>query len=169
MIKILLIIASISFTACMENTKLKTVGSVDLDRYMGKWYEIAAYPHKFEMGCSCTTAEYELTDKDYVRVINSCKRNGSVSSIEGKAFIQKGSNNSKLKVQFFWPFRGKYWIIDLADDYSWAVVSHPSKNYLWILARKPSMDEQLFDKILQKLDKLGFDLKKIKKIVHDCE
>ena len=86
--------------------------------------------------------------------------------IKGKAFVEKDSGNAKLKVQFFWPFRGKYWIIDLADDYSYAVVSHPNKKYLWILSRTPQMDAQVYEQILLRLKSKGFDLDKIQKTVH---
>ncbi len=143
---------------------LQTVPSVDLNRYAGKWYEIASYPQTFQKGCHCTTAEYSLSDKGYVIVENRCNRNsltGKQSYIKGKAFVDKNSGNAKLKVQFFWPFKGKYWIIDLADDYSYAVVSHPNKKYLWILARTSKMDEGVYQSILLRLKDKGFDLNKL--------
>lgn len=87
--------------------------------------------------------------------------NGKQSYIKGKAFVEKGSGNAKLKVQFFWPFKGKYWIIDLADDYSYAVVSHPNKQYLWILSRTSKMNENVYQQILTRLKEKGFDLTKI--------
>ena len=121
--------------------QLKTVPNVDLKKYSGTWYEIASFPQRFQKGCECTTAAYTPTDRGYLIVENRCKRNGKTSTIKGKAFVDLNSGNSKLKVQFFWPFKGKYWIIDLADDYSYAVVSHPNKKYLWILSRKPKLDE----------------------------
>jgi apolipoprotein D and lipocalin family protein len=131
---------------------------------MGRWFEIASYPQRFQKGCHCTTAQYTLSEKGYVIVENRCNRNsiqGRESYIKGKAFVQKNSGNAKLKVQFFWPFRAKYWIIDLADDYSFAVVSHPNKKYLWILSRTPKMDEQVFEKIIDRLRTKGFDLSKL--------
>lgn len=151
-----------------RSQSLKAVPSVDLKKYSGKWYEIASYPQKFQKGCHCTTAEYTLTDKDYVIVENRCNRdsiNGKESYIKGKAFIEKNSGNAKLKVQFFWPFRGKYWIIDLADDYSYAVVSHPNREYLWILSRTPKMKTDVYDQILEKLKEKGFDLSKLQRTV----
>ena len=116
---------------------LQTVPSVDIEKYAGKWYEIASYPQYFQKGCHCTTAQYTISEKGYVIVENRCNRDsitGKQSYIKGKAFVVKGSGNAKLKVQFFWPFKAKYWIIDLATDYSYAVVSHPNKKYLWIFA-----------------------------------
>ena len=150
---------------------LKTVPSVDLQKYSGKWFEIASYPQRFQKGCRCTSAEYTYTDKGYVIVENRCRRDssgGKESYIRGKAFVQKNSGNAKLKVQFFWPFTGKYWIIDLADDYSYAVVSHPNKKYLWILSRTPKISNELFQKITLKLVEQGFDLSKIQITMQNC-
>ena len=143
---------------------LETVPYVDLNKYAGKWYEIASYPQRFQKGCHCTTAEYTMSEKGYVIVENRCNKdsvNGKQSYIKGKAFVEKGSGNSKLKVQFFWPFKGKYWIIDLADDYSYAVVSHPNKKYLWILSRTSKMDDMIYQQITSKLKTKGFDLSKL--------
>lgn len=149
----------------MKTQTLQTVPNVDLNKYQGKWYEIASFPHRFQKGCHCTTAEYTLSDKGYVIVENRCNKEsptGKQSYVKGKAFVEKDSGNAKLKVQFFWPFRGKYWIIDLADDYSYAVVSHPSRNYLWILSRTPKMNEELYNQILQRLIEKHFDLTNLK-------
>jgi apolipoprotein D and lipocalin family protein len=143
---------------------LKTVPNVDLNKYAGKWYEISSYPQRFQKGCNCTTAEYTLSEKGYVIVENRCKRdsiNGKQSYINGKAFVVKNSGNAKLKVQFFWPFKGDYWIIDLADDYSYAVVSNPNKKYLWILSRTPKMEDVTYQQILTRLKEKGFDLLKL--------
>jgi apolipoprotein D and lipocalin family protein len=155
--------------SCSMNQNVPTVvPSVDLARYAGKWYEIASYPVSFQKGCACISAEYTLTDKGYVKVYNSCLKGGKLSSITGKAFAVKGSNNAKLKVQFFWPFRAPYWIIGLADDYSWAIVSGPSRKYLWILCRTRQMDSKLYDQLLERLRKDGFDLERLKKGSQDC-
>src|SRR3954466_10156215 len=144
--------------------QLQTVPYVDLSRYAGKWFEIASFPQRFQKGCTYTTAEYTVTDKGYVVVENRCSRenkNGKQSYIKGKAFVEKNSGNAKLKVQFFWPFTGKYWIIDLADDYSYAVVSNPGKKYLWILSRTSRMDDTMYQHILSRLNTKGFDLSKL--------
>lgn len=162
--KYLLLILIIMVTLTTHAQKLETVPIVDLNRYAGKWFEIAAYPQRFQKGCHCTTAEYTLSEKGYVIVENRCNRdsvNGNQSYIKGKAFVVKKSGNAKLKVQFFWPFTGKYWIIDLAEDYSYSVVSHPNKKYLWILSRTPKMDEVIYQQILTRLDEKGFDLTKL--------
>jgi len=150
--------------ACSNSQTLQTVPYVDIKKYAGKWYEIASYPQRFQKGCHCTTAEYTLTDKDYVIVENRCNKesvDGKVSYIKGKAFIEANTGNAKLLVQFFWPFKGKYWIIDLADDYSYAVVSHPNREYLWILSRTPKMNADVYNQILARLKEKGFDLLKL--------
>ena len=160
-----------SLSTIIKAQTLETVKNVDLKKYSGKWYEIASYPQRFQKGCHCTTAEYTLSDSGYVIVENRCNKdsaNGKQSYIRGKAFVEKNSGNAKLKVQFFWPFRGKYWITDLADDYSYAVVSHPNKKYLWILSRTPSMDEILYSQILNRLKEKNFDLSKIVKTNQEC-
>ncbi len=147
---------------------LQTVPSVDIEKYAGKWYEIASYPQYFQKGCHCTTAQYTISEKGYVIVENRCNRDsitGKQSYIKGKAFVVKGSGNAKLKVQFFWPFKAKYWIIDLATDYSYAVVSHPNKKYLWILSRTSKKDDNVYQEILSKLKSKGFDLSKLQKTV----
>jgi apolipoprotein D and lipocalin family protein len=157
---IMLIMTTIS--SCAQ--ELQTVSNVDLDKYSGKWYEVASYPQRFQKGCNCTTAEYTLSDKGYVIVENRCNKdsiNGKPAYIKGKAFVEENSGNAKLKVQFFWPFTGKYWIIDLADDYSYAVVSHPNKKYLWILSRTPKMDQTIYKQITKRLINKGFDLTKL--------
>lgn len=149
-----------------------TVPQVDIERYSGKWYEIASYPQRFQRGCTCTTAEYTATDKGYIIVVNRCRKNGpqgKVSSIRGKAFPVKGSGNAKLKVQFFWPFKGDYWIIDLAPDYSYAVVGTQNRKYLWILSRTPSLDQSTLDKILMGIKEKNFDVTRLAYTTQNCE
>jgi apolipoprotein D and lipocalin family protein len=142
---------------------------IDLQKYAGKWFEIASYPMSFQKNCYCVTADYSLTNKGYVKVFNSCRKGsvkGKVKSITGKAFPVNGTNNVKLKVQFFWPFKADYWVIDKADDYSWAVVSGPSRKYLWILCRTPEMQKETWQSIAGRLVNNGFDLSKLKMMVY---
>jgi apolipoprotein D and lipocalin family protein len=151
--------------ASLHAQPLQTVAYVDLEKYAGKWYEIASFPQRFQKGCHCTTAAYTMHNKGYVVVENRCNRDsvsGRASYIKGKAFVVKNSGNAKLSVQFFWPFRAKYWIIDLADDYRYAVVSHPNKKYLWILSRTSQMNITDYQKILSTLKEKGFDLSALK-------
>ena len=145
--------------------ELTTVPSVDLAKYAGKWYEIASFPQSFQKRCHCTTATYTPSPKGYMIVENRCNRDsatGKLTSIKGKAFVVPGSGNAKLNVQFFWPFTGKYWIIDLADDYSYAVVSHPNRKNLWILSRTPRISAAVYQDILSRAKAKGLDLSKLK-------
>lgn len=163
--KVLLSLVFLMKIALTMSQTLQTVPQVDLEKYAGKWYEIASFPQRFQKGCTGTTAEYTSTDKGYVIVENRCYKdslNGKQSYIKGKAFVAENSGNAKLKVQFFWPFKGKYWIIDLAEDYSYAVVGHPNRKYLWILSRTPIMDDITYQQILSRLKEKGFDISKIK-------
>jgi len=156
--------------AAAQDKPLETVPSVDLQKYLGRWYEISSFPQSFQKGCHCTVAEYSL-EKDFIRVINTCRKDsseGKVKRAKGKAFVVKGSNNAKLRVQFFWPFRGDYWIIDLAGDYSYAVVGAPDRNYLWILSRTPQMDEGLYQEIVKRCADKGFDINKLVKTDQTC-
>jgi apolipoprotein D and lipocalin family protein len=165
---LLLAFISFFFLRTGKAQSLQTVPYVDLKRYAGKWFEIASYPQRFQKGCHCTTAEYTLSEKGYVVVKNRCRKGsvtGKESSIKGKAFVVKNSGNARLKVQFFWPFKGDYWIIDLANDYHYAVVSSPGMNYLWILSRTPKMEEPEFAAITARLKEKGFDLSKLQRTV----
>jgi len=167
---ILITIQSYPTCSVMSQNIPPVTDTVDLKKYVGKWYEIASYPMSFQKDCFCVTADYTLTVKGYVKVFNSCRKgsiNGKVKSITGKAFPVKGSNNTKLKVQFFWPFKADYWVICKAEDYSWAVVSGPSRKYLWILCRTPEMQKEIWQEIMEKLQENEFDIKKLKMMVHN--
>jgi len=139
---------------------LQTVAKVDLQRYVGTWYEIASYPHRFQMGCVATRAVYTLHDDGQVMVRNECRQDtldGPLKSVQGRARVVDPVSNAKLKVTFFWPFWGAYWIIDLDPDYRWAVVGHPSRNYLWILSRNLTLDEDVYQQIVARLPAQGYD------------
>jgi len=166
--KIILIIFVMSIFSCNKNfSSLKTVENVEIEKYCGLWYEIANYPNSFQKGCDCTTAEYTLSSKGYVKVVNRCIKEGKQTEIEGKAFVVENSNNSKLKVQFFWPFKGDYWIIDLdTANYKYAVVSESKQKYLWILYREKVMPDSLYNAIVERLKLNKFDISKIVKTKH---
>ncbi len=149
---------------CKSYPPLPTVASVDLEQYAGTWYEIASFPSRFQRGCHCTTATYTLHPKGYVVVENRCNRDsttGKESYIKGKAFVVKGSGNARLKVQFFWPFRGDYYIIHLASDYRYTLVGSPSRNYLWLLSRTPQLPASDIDTLLQAAKDVGFDTSRL--------
>jgi len=144
---------------------LQTVERVDVPRYMGRWYEIATIPMSFQKGCVGVTANYTLRPDGDVDVVNTCRKeklDGPERSIEGKAWSVDPSN-AKLEVQFFWPFHGAYWIIDLDPAYQWAVVGHPDRDYLWILSRSPRMDPTTYDGILSRLRAQAYDTSRLVK------
>ena len=139
---------------------LETVPHVDLTRYTGTWYEIASYPQRFQKGCTGTVATYTLRSDGTVEVLNRCARdslNGRVTVARGRARVVDKTSNAKLMVSFFWPFWGAYWIIDLGHDYEYAVVGHPSRKYLWVLSRTPTMAPAVYEGILERLRAQGYD------------
>ncbi len=152
-------------------TKLSTVESVDLKRYQGKWYEIARYPNRFQEKClGDTTATYTIKKEGVVEVINECRtKDGKTDRAKGKAKVVDKDTNAKLKVRFapawlsFLPMVwGDYWVIDLErEDYSYAVIGDPSREYLWILSRTPELEEDTYAKIVEKIESNGFDPEKL--------
>jgi len=149
-----------------EPGPLDVVPYVDLQRYLGKWYEIATIPQRFQKGCVGVTAEYALRSDGDIDVVNTCRQgtlDGRVRTARAKAWVVDRKTNAKLKVRFFWPFTGAYWIIGLDADYRWAIVGHPSRKYLWILCRTPQMDDVLYDELLKLIAAKGYDVTRIKK------
>jgi apolipoprotein D and lipocalin family protein len=147
---------------------LETVTYVDLNRYVGRWYEIARYHHRFQEGCVGSRATYALRDDGRIGVVNECydrSFSGKLRSVKGKAWVVDKETNARLKVSFFWPFAGDYWIIDLGRDYEYAVVGHPNRKYLWILSRTPEMDAEVYQAILARLQKQKYDITKLVRTV----
>lgn len=145
---------------------LQTVSKVDLSRYTGTWFEIASYPQRFQKGCTGTTATYTLRDDGEIGVVNRCRKGslqGKEDSAEGRARVVDATTNAKLEVTFFWPFWGDYWIIDLGQNYEYAVVGHPGRDYLWILSRTPSMEDSVYRGILDRLQAKGYPLDRLQK------
>ena len=139
---------------------LDTVSNVDLNRYTGKWYEIAHYPTFFQAGCASSTAEYTANADGSIGVFNTClAADGSVNStIQGTARVVDTTTNAKLKVTFPGiPFEGNYWIIQLGEDYEYAVVGEPTRSTLFILSRTPTLDQGTLDAILAELPDQGYD------------
>lgn len=150
-------------------SELETVPYVDLQRYLGKWYDIASFPQRFQKGCTCTMAEYSLNKDGSIAVVNRCNKDGKKKTARAKAKVSDKRTNAKLSVQFFWPFKGKYWIIDLAEDYSYAVVGHPSRNYLWILSRTKEMAPHTYEGILSRIKAKDYDLSRLRKTEQHCD
>jgi len=160
--KYIFLLVSIVFLGCSSKyPDLKTVSQVDIQKYKGTWYEIARFEHFFERGCKNVTATYEIKKDGDLKVINRCTNieDNEQKEAQGIAYAVDDTN-SKLKVSFFRPFYGDYYIIDLADDYSYALVGSPNRELLWILSRTKKMDDSVKEKILNKLPNLGFDKSK---------
>ncbi len=143
------------------STPLETVPYVDVQQYLGLWYEIARYPNNFQDQCfGGVTAEYSLRDDGRITVLNKCREeslDGPEDSTEGVARIVNKETNAELKVRFFLFFEGDYFIIDLDEEYQWAVVGEPSRRFLWILSRTPTMDQEVYDDILSRLEEKDYD------------
>ncbi len=144
-----------------RNKPLKTVGHVDLQRYQGKWYEIARLPQIFENECTNVTAEYHIRDDGKIAILNSCIKNGKAVSTDGIASVDDRTNNARLDVHFQWPFSGKYWILALAPDYSYTIVGNPNRKSLWILSRKPVMDTMTYNHLVMLAAEKGFDIRNL--------
>jgi apolipoprotein D and lipocalin family protein len=154
-------LASCSSVPVQEDPPLQVAAHVDKKKYLGKWYEIARYPHSFEENCYAVTADYKLLENGSIQVTNRCREGsleGELKEAVGTAYFVDSQTNAKLEVTFFWPFYGDYWIIDLDENYQYAVVSEPKRQYLWILSRTSTMNASLYDQLTAKLKKNGFDL-----------
>lgn len=151
-------LASLGAARAAPETALATVAAVDLQRYAGAWYEIALLPNRFQKQCVADTqARYRL-DGERVEVINRCRlASGDIDRTAGHAKVVDGSGNAKLKVTFFWPFYGNYWVLALDSDYQHVLIGEPSRKYAWILSRTPQMNETLVQKLLERAAELGFD------------
>ena len=151
-------------TTMSQKVDNSTITSFDLDRYLGRWYEIARYDHSFERGLVGSTAEYSLRDDGKIKVLNSGHLNtldGPYKESIGKAKARKNGTPGQLQVSFFGPFYGDYDILELAPDYSYSVVGSSSPKYLWILSRTPQMSTTTKDKILRNLRQRGYDTSKL--------
>ena len=151
-------------TARLGLPELRTVARVDLQRYLGTWYDIASFPQPFQRGCTGTTATYTSRSDGDIDVFNRCRKgslSGKEDSAHGRARVTDPTTNAKLKVSFFRPFWGAYWIIDLGANYEYAVVGHPSRDYLWILSRTPTMDSTVYDAILGRLREQGYEVSRL--------
>jgi len=157
------IIIAIFFTNCStKDFPLLTVKSVDINKYLGTWYEIARYEHFFEKDCKNVTANYSLMEKNKIKVINSCQKIDTNKSKEATGIAYATDDtNSKLKVSFFRPFYGDYWVLMLDKEYKYALVGAPSREYLWILSRTKKLESETLEKILLKIKELNFDEKKL--------
>ena len=153
--------------ASADPLPVQSVPHVDLKRYSGKWYEIAAFPMFFQRQCiGDTTAEYQVRPDGDIAVVNRCRTETGFDEAVGKAWAVNGAGNGQLKVSFFWPFRSDYWVIGLDDAYQWAVVGNPNRKYLWVLSRSPQLPSDQLDRALEAAASQGFDLTQLKYTRH---
>ncbi len=153
---------------------LTTVQSVNLEKYVGTWYEIAKIPNRFQSDCAKnTTATYSLNEDGTIKVVNRCfEEDGEVDEAEGIARIVDTLTNAKLEVSFVsflgWrPFWGAYWIIGLDDNYQWAIVGHPERKYGWILSRTKSISEETQTEIFSILAEQGYNINDFEKTIQE--
>jgi len=155
------LVATLMFTGkgfTADLPPLQTVEQVDLSRYLGRWYEIARLPNRFQKGCRGSMADYSLREDGDITVVNSCHNldDNNLRQSKGHAWVVDPISNARLKVSFFWPFRGDYWIIELGRNYEYAVVGTPSRKYLWVLSRDQTISAELYAAILQRAAQKGF-------------
>lgn len=145
-----------------DKMNVSTVKELDLKQYLGTWYEIARFDHKFERGLEGVTATYSIRDDSKIKVLNQ----GYENSLEGKLSVAEGKAKltdepGKLKVSFFWIFYADYYILELEENYQWALIGSKSDKYLWILSRTPKLEDKVKNLILKKAKKRGYDTSKL--------
>jgi apolipoprotein D and lipocalin family protein len=143
---------------------IKPVDNFEIEKYLGRWYEIARLDHSFERGLTRVTADYSLRDDGGVRVLNRgySEKEKTWKEAEGKAYFVQGRDIGYLKVSFFGPFYGSYVVFELDhDNYQYALVCGPNKSYFWILARRPEIEQELKDSLIAKAARMGFDTGKL--------
>ncbi len=161
-----LALAALSLSGCavlskhpVGNTAVpQPAKSVELSRYLGRWYEVARYEQAFQKDCDGVTADYALRPDGKISVLNACRKpDGKRKQAEGKAKLVDTATGAKLKVSFFGPFYGDYWVLDRAEDYSWSIVGEPSGRYLWILTREAQPGQAQLDALIARAQALGYD------------
>jgi len=155
--------------ACKEETMepLKTVDYVDIECFMGDWYVIAIIPNFIEKDAVNGIESYTLLDNNRVQIDYIFRKNsadGKQKHLKPKAWIYNTQTNSEWRVQFIWPIKVPYLIIDLAEDYSYTVIGEPSRKFVWIMSRKPTLEDEKYESIIQKLSQVGYDASKIRKM-----
>jgi lipocalin len=168
---LLILLTMLFFSPSKAQDKPSVVSSVDLKKYTGTWYEIARLPNWFERKLKCVTANYTLRADGKISVLNKghyISDPSKVNSAKGVAWVPDKNYPAKLKVQFFWPFSGNYWIIYLEKDYHYVLVGDPSFKYLWILSREKKMEDASYQILLKKAVENGFDIKALIMVDQDC-
>jgi apolipoprotein D and lipocalin family protein len=159
----LLGILFISFLTFFTASINKTVDRVDSKRFAGTWYSLYSIPTMFDKGSRETTTRYTLNKDRYYDVVTTFIKNdkGDIRTVKSKIFRVDGTTGGQMKAQFIWPIKIDYWVIDLAPDYSWAVVGHPDHSFLFIMSRKPQMDKSLHEQIEARCKAMGYPVEKL--------
>ncbi len=156
------------FTAEEEMMEpLKTVQNVDIKQFMGDWYIIANIPTFLEKRATNAIESYRLNDKGEIETTFSFyqdRPSGKKKKYHPKGFIYNTDTNAEWRMQFLWPFKMPFLIIDLDEDYSHTVIGYPNRNYVWIMAREPELAEEIYQSILKKLENVGYDISRINKV-----
>jgi apolipoprotein D and lipocalin family protein len=152
---------------------VQVVARIDIDRYIGRWYEIARLPNSFEKGLVCTTATYSMKKNGKISVVNEGRkgsREGRASRATATAWVVDPAEPGKLKVSFFWPFASDYWIIALdTEEYRFAMVAGSDRKFLWILSREPVMEDRLYKELVESARMMGFDTDLLYKVPQVCD
>ena len=146
---------------------IETVDSVDLDRYMGQWYVIANIPYFGERGNVAGRAIYRQRDDgrmDDIYIYKKGDFDAPDERLEGVAWVVDEASRAEWKVRFYWPLAFGYHIVGLDEDYQWSMVGHPTRNYAWIMARNPTMDDELYQSLLARFEALGYDSTRLLKV-----
>ncbi len=166
--KIFQLTVLLSLFSCSSPPPLKKVASVDINKFMGRWYVIANIPTFLEEGAHNAVETYTWEEKekriDVLFEFNQDSFTGKKKKLPQKAFIYDNKTNAEWRIQMFWPLKFPYYIIDLADDYSYTVIGVPNRKYLWIMARNPSLDDSTYQQILSRVKQLDYDLRLIQKV-----
>ena len=160
-----------SLWGCGSSKGLPVVTSVDLHKYIGPWYEIMRLPNSFESGLTCVKAEYSFKPNGDIQVLNSGHKIDDVATVKtatGTAWVPDPAEPAKLKVRFFWPFSGNYWILALDPNYRYAMVGDPSRDYLWILSREKTLPAETLNALLTQAKAQGFDTARLVRTNQDC-
>jgi apolipoprotein D and lipocalin family protein len=161
--KLVLLILMSSALSC-KSQDLQVVDQLDLNKYQGLWYEIARLPNSFEKKLDRVTAHYSIRPDGKIKVLNKgylIRDPSKYKQATGVAWVSDAKQPAKLKVRFFWPFSGKYWVIALDKDYRYALVGDPSRKYLWVLNRTKTLDENIYQQLMNTAREKGFDTSKI--------
>jgi apolipoprotein D and lipocalin family protein len=168
---LLILLTMISIISCRTVQDLQTVEQVELTKYQGLWYEIARLPNSFEKGLECVTATYTLKSNGKIEVLNRgySSPKGVFKSARGTARLPDPDEPGKLKVSFFWPFSGDYYILRLDDEYRYALIGDPSRKYLWILSRTKDLDAAVYNGLMDHAKNYGFNTDLVTETAQNCE